>query len=215
MPDVFLHERLYRGEDALARLAAARLTICGAGAVGANLTLNLVRQGFRALTVIDFDRVEAHNIGTQIYTAGDVGALKVDALQAEVFRAVGVEIGTVRKELTPANAGRLLAGAEVVVDGFDNHAARAAVTEHCRQGGQPCLHVGLSADYAEILWNEGYRVPQAPAGGADVCEYPLARNLIIFAVALASEVLVRYVLTGRQENYSFTLGDLQVNRERA
>lgn len=215
MPDVFHHERLYRGADALGRLATARLTICGAGAVGANLTLNLVRQGFRALMVIDFDRVEAHNISTQIYAAADVGAFKVEALQAEVFRVVGVEIKAVRKELTPDNAGRLLAGAEVVVDGFDNHAARAAVTAHCRTAGRPCLHVGLSADYAEILWNEGYRVPQATAAATNVCEYPLARNLIIFAVALASEAVVRYVLTGQQENYSFTLGDLQVNRERS
>lgn len=34
-----------------------------------------------------------------------------------------------------------------------------------------------------------YRVPGDVAG--DVCEYPLARNLISLAVALASELLVR------------------------
>lgn len=216
MPDIFHHETLYRGADALAKLAAARITICGAGAVGSNLTLNLARQGFRALTIIDCDRVEPHNLGTQTYGEGDVGAFKVEALQAEVFRAVGVEIEAARKELTPGNVGKLLAGADVVVDGFDNHAARAAVTAHCRAAGLPCLHVGLSADYAEVLWNEGYRVPQdVAAAGANVCEYPLARNLILFAVTLASEALVRYVLAGRQEAYSFTLRDVQVNREGA
>ncbi len=214
MPGVFHHETLYRGAETLTRLAGARLAVCGAGAVGSNLTLHLARQGVRNIRVIDFDRVEAHNIGTQSYSNDDVGMFKVEALQADVFRAVGVEIEAVRKELTPANAGKLLAGAEVVVDGFDNHTARSAVTEHCRAAGLPCLHVGLNADYAEILWNEGYRVPQdAIAGGANICEYPLARALILFAVALAGESFVRYVVEGRCENYSFTLRDLQINRE--
>ena len=49
--------------------------------------------------------------------------------------------------------------------------------------------------------------------GADVCDYPLARNLIQFAVALAGEAVVRFVLEGQQEDYSFTLRDLRINKE--
>jgi molybdopterin-synthase adenylyltransferase len=100
-----------------------------------------------------------------------------------------------------------------VIDGFDNTASRLLVTEYCRKSDTPCLHVGLSADYAEVLWNEGYRVPQEGVGGVDVCDYPLARNLSQFAVALASEALVRYALTGQRQNYSFTLNDLRINVE--
>jgi hypothetical protein len=46
-----------------------------------------------------------------------------------------------------------------------------------------------------------------------VCDYPLARNLIQFAVALASEAVVRFVVVGEQRNYSFTLRDLRINIE--
>ena len=213
MRDAFHHEVLYRGQNALDRLAAVRLTVCGAGAVGSNLVDNLVRQGFRQVTVIDFDRIEAHNIGTQTYGEGDVGAFKVEILQAEVFRAVGVEIEAVRKRLTGKTASRLLKGADLVVDGFDNHEARALVTAHCREHDIPCLHVGLSADYAEVLWNEGYRVPSDAAPDGDVCNYALARNLVQFAVALACESIVCYVLEGTQQNHSFTLRDLKINVE--
>lgn len=213
MRDAFHHEALYRGQDALSRLSAVRLTICGVGAVGSNLVNDLVRQGFRHLKVIDFDRIETHNIGTQTYAESDVGAFKVEILQAEVFRAVGIEIDAVRKRLTEKNADRLLAGADLVVDGFDNHQARAWVTAHCREKAIPCLHVGLSADYAEVLWNEGYRVPMDADAADDVCNYALARNLVQFAVSLASESIVRYVLKGDQKDYSFTLGDLTINRE--
>jgi molybdopterin/thiamine biosynthesis adenylyltransferase len=212
MRDTFHHETLYRGADALLKLGGARLTMCGAGAVGSNLVDALTRQGARQVTVIDFDRVEAHNVGTQTYAESDVGAFKVEALQAEVFRAVGVEINAVRQRLTERNASKLLAGADLVVDGFDNHASRALVTAHCRAANLPCLHVGLSADYAEVVWNEGYRVPH-DAADAEVCDYPLARNLIQFAVALTAEAVLRFVLEGRRQNYSFTLRDLQINRE--
>ncbi len=40
---------------------------------------------------------------------------------------------------------------------------------------------------------------------------PMARNLIQFAVTLASEAIVRFVLEDQQQSYSFTLGDLQIN----
>lgn len=215
MRESFHHEALYRGKEALARLSQARLVVCGAGAVGSNLVDNLVRQGFRSIRVIDDDRVESHNVGTQTYGAGDVGAFKAEVLQADVFRAVGVEIEAERKRLTEKNADKLLEGADVVVDGFDNTASRRLVTESCRKSGTACLHVGMSADYAEVLWNEGYRVPREGAGGVDVCDYPLARNLTQFAVALASEALVRYVLTGHRQNTSFTLNDLRINIESA
>jgi hypothetical protein len=120
--------------------------------------------------------------------------------------------------LTAGNVGKLLSGAGLVIDGFDNHDSRTLVTEHCRVAGIPCLHVGLSADYAEVIWNEHYRVPRdVIEPDADVavgpCDYPLARNLIQFAVALASEAVVRYVLEGRRASYSFTLRDLQINLE--
>lgn len=81
MSELFLHEALYRGADALERLGRPRVTVCGAGAVGSHLVDNLARQGVRHLTVIDSDRVEAHNVGTQTYVQGDAGAFKVEMLQ--------------------------------------------------------------------------------------------------------------------------------------
>jgi hypothetical protein len=68
--------------------------------------------------------------------------------------------------------------------------------------------VGLFADYCEVVWDEHYRVPGDAAG--DVCDYPLARNLVLLAVALASETLVRFVLDAVKQNWSATLRDFAV-----
>src|SRR5439155_4644790 len=135
MPGKFHHEQIYRGPDALARLAATRITLCGAGALGSHLADNLVRQSFGPLRVIDRDRVEEHNVSTQLYGESEVGAWKVEALRNRLFRATGVEIDAVRKELTERTADSLLQTKGLVVDTFDNSASRRLVQERCRALG--------------------------------------------------------------------------------
>src|SRR5688572_33286164 len=208
MAGKFHHEQIYRGADLLARLAALRVTLCGGGAVGSNLADNLARQGLSRLRVIDHDRVEEHNVGPQLYGEGEVGTWKVEALRNRLFRATGMEIEAVRKELTDGNAKQLLRESDLVIDAFDNSRSRQLVQDHCRASIVPCLHVGLHADYCEVMWDEGYRVPRDVEG--DVCDYPLARNAVLLSVVIASEAVMRFVATGAKESWSATLGDLAV-----
>jgi molybdopterin/thiamine biosynthesis adenylyltransferase len=205
MASKFLHEEIYRGAESVAKLAEPQVTICGAGALGSHLADNLARQGFRKLRVIDRDRVEEHNVSTQLYGAADVGAWKVEVLRNRLFRAVEIELDAVSKELTDRTARSLLKGSDIVIDTFDNSQSRQLVQQNCREAKIKCLHIGLYADYCEAIWDEQYRVPNDVAG--DVCEYPLARNLVLFAVGLGSELVVRYVLTGSKQNFSGTLSD--------
>lgn len=206
MAGMLHHERIYRGPEALAQLAETRVTLCGAGALGSHLADNLVRQGVRQLRVIDRDKVEEQNVGTQLYGDAEVGVRKVEALRNRLFRATGVEVDAIGKELTARNSRGLLAG--LVIDAFDNSASRRLVQETCRSEGLTCLHVGLFADYAEVIWDEHYRVPADVDG--DVCDYPLARNLVLLAVAVASEAFMRAVVHGERRNWSLTLRDFGV-----
>lgn len=212
MNDLTLHETLYRGADAIAKLGAIKIAVCGAGALGSLLIDNLVRQGVRHVIAIDHDRVEAHNAGTQVYGQSDVGAFKVDVLKAQCFRSVGVEITAINKWLDERTIKKALREAELVIDTFDNSASRRLVTDYCRENAIACVHLGLNADYGEVRWNEAYRVPNDVVA-PDVCAYPLARNLIVLTVAAGSEAILRYVLDGRRENYSVTLKDLKINVE--
>lgn len=208
MTRMFLHEQLYRGAEPLARLAAPQVTVCGAGALGSHLVDNLARQGFRRLRAIDRDRVEEHNVSTQLYDVGDVGAWKVDVLRNRVFRAAEVELETFAKEFSERNARTLLKGSHLIVDTFDNSDSRRLVQQQARELKLDCLHVGLYADYCEIIWDQDYRVPRDVAG--DVCEYPLARNLVLLAVTIASEAIVRFLLAGVRDNRSATLADFAI-----
>jgi hypothetical protein len=134
----------------------------------------------------------------------------VEVLRQRLFRATGVEIEANRKELDARTARTLLQEGGLVIDAFDNSASRKLVQEHCRALQLPCLHVGLYADYGEVIFDEHYHVPQDVAG--DVCDYPLARNLIVLVTAVASEVVVRFTLAGQRQNLSITLRDFAIRQ---
>lgn len=209
---ITLHETLYRGKDAMEKLELARIVICGVGALGSPLTDNLARHGAKNLLVIDKDRIEEHNIGTQIFDRGEIGAWKAEVVAARVFRATGSEIEGVSKELTAQNLAKITRGADVVVDCFDNSASRALLTTWCREKGLACLHLGVNADYGEVKWNDGYQIP-GDVEGVGACDYPLARNLLLFVVALGSEAILRFLWRGEKADFSFTLEDLAINFE--
>src|SRR5207253_1330696 len=103
-----------------------------------------------------------------------------------------------------------LKDSDLIVDAFDNSASRSLVQEFSRSAAVPCLHVGLNEDYCEVVWDEQYRVPRDVAGG--VCDYPLARNLVLLAVAVASEAVLRWAAAGERVSSSATLGDFVVSR---
>ena len=184
------------------------VTVCGAGALGANIVESLARSGFCQLKVIDRDRIEERNLSTQPYYRSDIGAFKAKILANNLYRALGVNIDAHPKELTSANADRLLANSAIVIDTFDNSVGRQAVKDYCASASIPCLHVGLAADYSEIIWNQHYRVPTA--ANDDVCDYPLARNLVMLTVSVACEVIVRFAATKEQQNLTCTIGDFAV-----
>ncbi|MDQ1560132.1 MAG: molybdopterin-synthase adenylyltransferase [Pyrinomonadaceae bacterium] len=202
------HEQLYRTPEVMSRLREFPLAVCGAGALGANIAESLARMGFARLRLIDRDRVEARNLSTQPYYRADAGAFKARVLANALYRAVGVELDARTETLTEANAPALLAECALVVDAFDNSASRRVLKEYALSANVACLHAGLAGDYAEVVWNEIYRVPSAAQD--DVCDYPLARNLVTLAVGVACESIVEFVATGARRSHTITLRDFAI-----
>jgi hypothetical protein len=211
----FLHEARYRD---LAPAAERLVTICGAGALGANLAETLARMGLRRLRVIDRDRIEAHNLSTQPWVQQDIGGLKARVLANTLYRAVGARVEAQPAALTNDNAGALLSGSAAVVDAFDNLPSRAAVGDTATALDIPCLHiaVGEAGDYGCGLWDRAY-MPAVYAGAArsepalDSCDYPLTRPLALLVAAAAAEVLARHLLDGSRQSFECTLRDLRLS----
>jgi len=210
--NLFYHEQIYRGKKILTRVKNFPIVVCGAGAIGSNLIENLVRQGFANLTVIDKDRVEGQNINTQVWIQKEIGALKANALKFKMFEIAGVEITSVPKLLDSDHKFKKFVKERcfLIIDAFDNSKSRQLVQKFCREQSIDCLHIGFSTGYGEIIWDEDYRVPDDK--GRDNCNYPLARNLILLLIAVASETIIKFIDRQKKENYTITLGDFEIRK---
>ena len=208
--DLLIHEEMYRTKQLLNKMAIVPITLCGVGAIGSNFCDNLIRQGFKKVTVIDKDRIEPHNSGTQIWTKHEKGSLKTTAMKSRAYNSTGIILNTHPRELINDNIKKFFKETKIIVDSFDNSNSRNLVYQYCKDNSLSCLHIGLFQDYAEVIWNESYRVPKDTVA-LDVCEYPLARNIILLAVAVASETLIKFIDSGIKKNYMITLKDLKIS----
>lgn len=151
------------------RLKAARVGLIGLGGVGAPAALYLAAAGVGALRLIDDDVVALSNLQRQIaFDAADIGRAKVEA-GAEALAALNPHVQTepVAGRLTGANAARLIAGCDVVIDGTDDFATRFAVNAACVAGRIPLVSGALgrwSGQVGVFTGRPCYRclVPAAP-----------------------------------------------------
>ncbi len=203
----FFHEERHAS---LAAWANIPITICGAGALGGNLTETLARMGFTRLKLIDKDRVEVRNLSTQPYSRAEVGAPKARSLANVLYRSVQSRVEPVVAELTVANAVSMLQNSALVVDAFDNRAARAAVSEAVQRLSLPCLHIGFSADglYGSGIWEPGYQIPQEVPG--DPCDYPLTRPFALMLTSLAARAITDFLSSGQGRDFELTWNDCTI-----
>jgi rhodanese-related sulfurtransferase len=99
--------------------------------------------------IVDHDRVEESNLHRQpLYRMSDLGLSKALAAQAVLRQAnPALAIDAVAERLTPANAGRLVEGAGLVIDAADSFAATYVLSDECRRAHKPLVSasaLGLS-----------------------------------------------------------------------
>jgi len=218
MPDFLGHEAAYRGNmNLIGQRNEIDLRVCGVGAVGSWLSDVLARQGYGNMTLLDREKVDRDNFGTQNYGNTDVGRSKAIQCSHGIMRRLGVKSTPIHKEFGNVNAYTLVKGADLVVDLFDNVESRALVKNACESLDVPCLHGGMSTDgFAEVCWNEYYQIGEVTGIVTDPepCEYPLAANLVHFTVSILAEVINLYVDEGIKRDVEFTLKDMNVDIRR-
>lgn len=145
------------GETGQRRLAAAHVAIVGAGGLGSPAVLALAAAGIGTLTVIDDDIVEVTNLQRQVmHRMSDLGAPKVDsATRVAADLSPATRVHAVARRIDGDTAEELLAGADVVLDGTDSFASRAAVAAACERLGVPLVWAVVQEFHAQvtIFWS--------------------------------------------------------------
>jgi len=108
------------GEENLRKIENTRVGLAGAGGLGSNCAANLVRSGFRKLTIADFDVVEPANLDRQFYFSDQVGMRKVEALKANLLRINPcLELSLIEEKIERSNIKRVFADCDIVLECFD------------------------------------------------------------------------------------------------
>jgi adenylyltransferase/sulfurtransferase len=149
------------GEEGQRRLNAARVTVVGAGGLGSPVLLALAAAGIGALTVIDDDVVELTNLQRQLaHRVEDIGTKKTASAERAITALAPQTAVMQRPErLDAANAERLLAGADVVVDTSDSFETRREVAAAAEALGLPLVWGAVQEWHAQatVFWS---RPPQ-------------------------------------------------------
>ena len=118
-------------------LEAARVGIAGAGGLGSNCAMHLVRAGVKHLTVVDFDVVNESNLNRQFFFRDQLGLKKVEALKANLLRIdPGADIRSVDLRLDAASARETFADCDIVVEAFDVVEAKAMLVAALTPSGK-------------------------------------------------------------------------------
>lgn len=119
-------------------LAAARVLIVGAGALGNELAKNFALVGVGQLTIVDLDEIDISNLSRCVlFRADDAGQPKAEVAAAAV-RDLNPDITVVARQTDVMSLGLgTLADHDLIVAGLDNRAARAWLNQATRKMGLP------------------------------------------------------------------------------
>jgi adenylyltransferase/sulfurtransferase len=150
------------GAEGQRRLRQATAAVVGLGALGSIGADLLTRAGIGRLILIDRDVVDWSNLQRQSLYSEEDAALarpKAEAALARL-RAVNsdVRLDAHPADLTAENAQRLLADADLVLDGTDNFATRWLLNDWAVLHGRSYVYAGVVATYGMV----GAIVPGGP-----------------------------------------------------
>ena len=110
----------YLTPEERAALESVRVGIAGAGGLGSNCAMHLVRSGVKHITIADFDVVNESNLNRQFFFRDQIGQKKVEALKANLLRIEpDADIRAVDMRLDASSAREIFADCGIVVEAFD------------------------------------------------------------------------------------------------
>jgi molybdopterin-synthase adenylyltransferase len=199
------------GTSGQQRIRAARVAVVGCGALGSALAEMMVRAGAGAVTVIDRDYVEESNLQRQsLFDESDVArGMPKAAAAAGRLSALNSDVAVrgVVADLAVDNAGELLAGHTLVLDGTDNFETRFLVNDVCVRDGVDWVYGACVGAYGLALAVRPHVTPclrcvleeMPPAGSSPTCDTAGVIAPIVHVVAGIQAAEGLKLLTGRTD----------------
>ena len=156
------------GLEGQKKLRRASVLVIGAGGLGSPALLYLAAAGVGRLGIIDPDQVELSNLQRQVlYDAASCGTTKVEEARDRLLALnPHLQIDVYPEAFDLANAARLVAAYDRVIEGSDRFATKYLVNDACVLAGKPYVGASIRA-FSGML-----SVYAAPGGPCYRCLFP-------------------------------------------
>ena len=204
------------GEKGQERLCTSRVAVVGCGATGSTLAALLARAGVGYLRIIDRDFVEPSNLQRQILfdeeDAADSTPKAVAAAAKIASFNSDIKLEPHVTDLRPENAGSILGGVDLLLDGTDNFETRYLINDYAVKNAMPWIYTAAVASYAatmNILPAETACLscffPEGPSGATETCDTAgILNSAVNFAASVAATEALK-LLCGAKDRVRRTL----------
>lgn len=134
------------------KLKNAKVLVVGAGGLGCPALQYLCAAGIGTVGIIDFDKIELHNLHRQIlYSTIDVGKLKAETA-AEKLKTQNPNVSFLvfNEILNEENAEKIISLFDIIVDGSDNFPTRYLVNDTCVKLNIPVVYGSIFKFEAQL-----------------------------------------------------------------
>jgi molybdopterin/thiamine biosynthesis adenylyltransferase len=120
--------------------------IVGAGGLGNSLATFISCIGLKKITIIDFDKIEIHNIHRQIqFSKNDIGKSKVEVLGEKIKRCDS-EIEIIEGKFNSS----MEFGVDLVFDATDNFKVRKEIDKFAKKNNIPWIYASVDEYYGQV-----------------------------------------------------------------
>ncbi|MGA7410196.1 MAG: ThiF family adenylyltransferase [Bryobacteraceae bacterium] len=187
----------------LEKLRRARALVIGAGALGNEVSKNLVMMGVRAIAILDRDTVEMANLSRSIFfRESDHGRSKAKIL-AERLREVNADVPILPLDgdLDEILGLGLVRRMDMIFSCLDSRLARRSLNRMCERLGKPWVDGSMENLLGEII------VYAPDLGPCYECNMTLLEKQIISEIASCRVIAVKNLALGKVPTTS-TMGSI-------
>jgi len=178
------------------------VAIAGAGGLGSNIAVMLIRSGVYDLIIADYDTIELSNLNRQHFFFNQLGMLKVEALKENLLKINPyVNITTAAERITRENAAKIFAGSDILIEAFDRAEMKAMIIETWHQAFKDKFIIAASgiagADCASLIKIESYgKLIICGDQSSDAAKSGLLSPRVTLTAALQACCALEILLTG-------------------
>lgn len=157
---VFLRQESLLGSAFQKKIGSLKIGVLGLGGLGSNICQLLTRLGVRDFVLMDFDKIEKHNLSRQeLFGFHDVGLFKADVIARELKRInPDLDVFVSKKKVSSLKDLDPFLDCDIVFDGLDNHKTRRLLDLFCKQEQKNWIHgSAVRAECVAYFFDESTR----------------------------------------------------------